>query len=42
MNHIGEGVKMGRDVKIWHFTYIGDGTSIGYPGHTIAQVHCWK
>jgi len=29
MNHIGEGVKMGRDVKVWHFSYIGDETVIG-------------
>jgi len=29
MKHIGEGVKMGRDVKVWHFTYIGDETIIG-------------
>ncbi len=39
MNHIGEGVKMGRDVTVWHFTYIrdetviGDGTSIGSLSH---------
>jgi len=29
MKHIGEGVKMCRDVKVWHFTYIGDETIIG-------------
>ena len=28
-NHIGEGVKLGRDTKIWHLTYIGDHTEIG-------------
>jgi acetyltransferase-like isoleucine patch superfamily enzyme len=27
--HIGKNVKLGKDVKIWHFTYVGDNTEIG-------------
>ena len=27
--HIGQGVKLGKDTKIWHLTYIGDHTEIG-------------
>lgn len=39
MRHIGENVRLGADVRIWHFTYIGDeveigdGTSIGSLAH---------
>ena len=29
MRHIGRNVKIGKDVKMWHFTYIGDNTEIG-------------
>ena len=29
LKHIGENVKIGKDVKIWHFTYVGDNTEIG-------------
>jgi acetyltransferase-like isoleucine patch superfamily enzyme len=28
-NHIGRDVKLGENIRIWHFTYIGDGTEIG-------------
>lgn len=28
-NFVGEGVKMGENVKIWHFVYIGNGSEIG-------------
>ncbi len=34
MNHIGEGVKMGSDVKVWHFTYIDDDVEIGFSTST--------
>ena len=48
MNHIGEGVTMGRDVKVWHFSYIGDetvigdGTSIGSLAHIDHHVRIGK
>jgi len=29
INYIGKGVKLGKNVKIWHFTYIGDRAKIG-------------
>lgn len=29
IKHIAEGVKIGKNTKIWHFTYIGDHTEIG-------------
>ena len=29
VNHIGRNVKIGKNVKIWHFTYIGDQAEIG-------------
>ena len=29
VNHIGRGVKLGKNVRIWHFVYIGDNTEIG-------------
>ncbi|MDG6939262.1 MAG: N-acetyltransferase [Nitrososphaerota archaeon] len=29
VNHIGKGVSLGKNVKIWHFAYVGDGTVIG-------------
>ena len=29
INYIGNNVKIGKNVKIWHFTYIGDNTIIG-------------
>ncbi|MCP8304097.1 MAG: N-acetyltransferase [archaeon] len=29
VNHVGKDVKLGRNVKLWHFTYIGDSTKIG-------------
>lgn len=29
INYIGNNVKIGRNVKIWHFTYIGDDVKIG-------------
>jgi acetyltransferase-like isoleucine patch superfamily enzyme len=29
IRHIGKNVKMGKDVKIWNFTYVGDNTEIG-------------
>jgi acetyltransferase-like isoleucine patch superfamily enzyme len=29
IKHIGKDVKIGKNVKIWHFSYIGDNTSIG-------------
>jgi acetyltransferase-like isoleucine patch superfamily enzyme len=29
VHHIGKNAKIGRDVRIWHFTYVGDGTVIG-------------
>lgn len=28
-NYIGKNVKLGKDVRIWHFAYIGDDTEIG-------------
>jgi hypothetical protein len=46
MNPLGEGVKMGRDVTVWHFTYIGDetvigdGTSIGSLSHVDHETVC--
>jgi acetyltransferase-like isoleucine patch superfamily enzyme len=27
--HVGKNVKLGRGVKLWHFTYVGDNTEIG-------------
>jgi acetyltransferase-like isoleucine patch superfamily enzyme len=29
INHIGKNVKLGANVRMWHFTYIGDGAEIG-------------
>jgi acetyltransferase-like isoleucine patch superfamily enzyme len=29
INHIGNDVKLGKNVKLWHFTYIGNGSEIG-------------
>ena len=29
VNHIGKNVKLGANVRMWHFTYIGDGAEIG-------------
>ncbi|MCP8311083.1 MAG: N-acetyltransferase [Candidatus Methylarchaceae archaeon HK01M] len=29
VNHVGKDVELGRNVKLWHFSYIGDGTKIG-------------
>lgn len=29
IQHIGKNVKLGKNVKMWHFTYIGDNTEIG-------------
>jgi len=29
IQHIGKDVKLGRNVRMWHFTYIGDNTVIG-------------
>jgi len=29
VQHIGENVKLGRNVRVWHFTYIGNDTVIG-------------
>jgi acetyltransferase-like isoleucine patch superfamily enzyme len=29
INHVGKNVKLGENVKMWHFTYIGDDTEIG-------------
>jgi acetyltransferase-like isoleucine patch superfamily enzyme len=29
INHVGKNVKLGDNVRMWHFTYIGDGTEIG-------------
>jgi acetyltransferase-like isoleucine patch superfamily enzyme len=29
IQHIGEGVKLGKDVQIWNLTYIGNDTEIG-------------
>ena len=29
VQHIGENVKLGRNVRLWHFTYVGDDTVIG-------------
>jgi acetyltransferase-like isoleucine patch superfamily enzyme len=29
INHIGNNVNLGKNVKIWHFVYIGDETEIG-------------
>ena len=29
IQHIGDNVKLGKDVKIWNLTYIGDNTEIG-------------
>jgi acetyltransferase-like isoleucine patch superfamily enzyme len=29
IRHIGKNVKMGKDVKIWNFTYVGNNTEIG-------------
>lgn len=29
LRHIGSNVKIGKDVKIWHFTYIGNDSEIG-------------
>jgi acetyltransferase-like isoleucine patch superfamily enzyme len=28
VNHIGKNVKLGKNVRLWHFTYIGDGAEI--------------
>ena len=45
MNQIGERVRMGEGVKMWHFTYIdddveiGDGTSIGSLSSSIEEVN---
>lgn len=29
VNHIGKNVKLGRNVRLWHFTYVGNDTVIG-------------
>ena len=29
INHIGKDVKLGKNVKIWNFAYVGDGTEMG-------------
>lgn len=29
LRYIGQDVRIGKDVKIWHFTYVGDDTEIG-------------
>ena len=29
VKHVGKNVRIGKDVKIWHYTYIGDNTEIG-------------
>ncbi|MEM0385763.1 MAG: acyltransferase [Nitrososphaeria archaeon] len=29
INYVGKNVRIGKNVKIWHFTYIGDNTVIG-------------
>jgi len=29
INHVGENVKLGKNVRKWHFTYIGNGAEIG-------------
>lgn len=29
VNYVGKNVKMGKNVKIWHFSYVGDNTVIG-------------
>ena len=29
VNYIGRNVKLGKNVRIWHFVYIGDNTEIG-------------
>jgi acetyltransferase-like isoleucine patch superfamily enzyme len=29
MNHVGKNVKLGENVRMWHYTYIGDGAEIG-------------
>jgi acetyltransferase-like isoleucine patch superfamily enzyme len=29
MRHVGKNVKLGENVRIWHFTYVGDGSEIG-------------
>jgi len=29
VKHIGKNVKLGANVRMWHFTYIGDGAEIG-------------
>ena len=28
-NFVSEKAKIGKDVKIWHFSYVGDNTEIG-------------
>jgi acetyltransferase-like isoleucine patch superfamily enzyme len=28
-NYIGKGVKLGKNVKIWHYAYVGDGVVLG-------------
>jgi len=29
VRYIGENVKLGKNVRLWHFTYVGDNTEIG-------------
>ena len=29
VNHVGKDVKLGKNVRLWHFTYIGSGSEIG-------------
>ena len=37
--HIGKNVKLGRNVRMWHFTYIGDNTEIGNDTKIGSLVH---
>jgi len=29
VQHVGKNVKIGKNVRMWHFTYVGDGAEIG-------------
>ena len=39
IRHIGKEVKIGKNVKMWHFTYIGDKTEIGDNSKIGSLVH---
>jgi len=39
IRHIGENVRLGKNVRLWHFTYIGDNTEIGDETKVGSLVH---